>query len=192
MRWMKLEPILQSEVSQKENHQYSILTYIYEFRKMVMITLYVRQQETQMYRMDFWTLRERERVGWFGRIALKHVYYHVRNESPVQVRCRVQDACGYGRKVLGELVTGKSKGSNTFAGDRLRWKQQLSISLALLLTRTRGEIFRFDASRSASLVWRFGLDYPRLFSYGNARFTVIFWPAGYCWSEHCLNKIVAQ
>ena len=29
MRWMKLEPIIQSEVSQKEKHQYSILTHIY-------------------------------------------------------------------------------------------------------------------------------------------------------------------
>ena len=30
MRWMKLEPIIQSEVSQKKtNHQYSILIYIY-------------------------------------------------------------------------------------------------------------------------------------------------------------------
>ena len=29
MRWMKLEPIIQREVSQKEKHQYSILTYIY-------------------------------------------------------------------------------------------------------------------------------------------------------------------
>ena len=29
MRWMKLEPIIQSEVSQTEKHQYSILTYIY-------------------------------------------------------------------------------------------------------------------------------------------------------------------
>ena len=29
MRWMKLELIIQSEVSQKEKHQYSILTYIY-------------------------------------------------------------------------------------------------------------------------------------------------------------------
>ena len=28
MRWMKLEPIIQSEVSQKEKHQYSILTQI--------------------------------------------------------------------------------------------------------------------------------------------------------------------
>ena len=29
MRWMKLEPLIQSEVSQKEKHQYSILTRIY-------------------------------------------------------------------------------------------------------------------------------------------------------------------
>ena len=29
MRWMKLGPVIQSEVSQKEKHQYSTLTYIY-------------------------------------------------------------------------------------------------------------------------------------------------------------------
>ena len=29
MRWMKLESIIQSEVSQKEKHQYSILTHTY-------------------------------------------------------------------------------------------------------------------------------------------------------------------
>ena len=29
MRWMKLEPIIQSEVSQKEKHQYSIPKHIY-------------------------------------------------------------------------------------------------------------------------------------------------------------------
>ena len=29
MRWMKLEPIIESEVSQKEKHQYSILTHMY-------------------------------------------------------------------------------------------------------------------------------------------------------------------
>ena len=29
MRWMKLEPIIESEVSQKEKHQYSILMHIY-------------------------------------------------------------------------------------------------------------------------------------------------------------------
>jgi len=29
MRWMKLEPIIQNEVSQKEKHQYSIPMHIY-------------------------------------------------------------------------------------------------------------------------------------------------------------------
>ena len=29
IRWMKLEPIIQREVSQKEKHQYSILMHIY-------------------------------------------------------------------------------------------------------------------------------------------------------------------
>ena len=29
MRWMKLEPVIQSEVSQKEKSQYGILTYVY-------------------------------------------------------------------------------------------------------------------------------------------------------------------
>ena len=46
MRWTKLESVMQSEVSQKEKHQYSILTHMYiEFRKMVMMSLYARQQK---------------------------------------------------------------------------------------------------------------------------------------------------
>ena len=43
IRWMNLEHIIQSEVSQKEKHQYSILTHIYmEFRKMVMTIRYAK------------------------------------------------------------------------------------------------------------------------------------------------------
>ena len=48
-----------------------------EFRKMVTITLYETAKETLMYRTVLWTLWERERVGSFGRMALKHVKYHV-------------------------------------------------------------------------------------------------------------------
>ena len=33
IRWMKLEPIIQTEVSQKEKHQYSILMHIYGIQK---------------------------------------------------------------------------------------------------------------------------------------------------------------
>ena len=46
-----------------------------EFKKMVMITLYAKQKETQMYRTDFGTLWDKARVGCSERIALKHVYY---------------------------------------------------------------------------------------------------------------------
>ena len=48
MRWMKLEPIKQSEVSQKDKDHYSILELAYsilEFRKIVMITLYAKQKK---------------------------------------------------------------------------------------------------------------------------------------------------
>ena len=63
MRWMKLEPIIQNEVSQKEKHQYSILTHIYmEFRKMATITLYARQQKRHRCKEQTFGLCERR--GW--------------------------------------------------------------------------------------------------------------------------------
>ena len=59
MRWMKLEPIIQSEVSHKEKHQYSILTHIYGIQKDGNDDPVYETAETQMCRADFWTLRER-------------------------------------------------------------------------------------------------------------------------------------
>ena len=41
---MKLEPIIQSEVSHKEKHKYYILTHM-EFRKTATMILYARQQK---------------------------------------------------------------------------------------------------------------------------------------------------
>ena len=64
MRWMKLESLIQSEVSQKEKHQYSILIHIYGIWKDGNDDpVWETAKETQMYRTDFWTQRERERVG---------------------------------------------------------------------------------------------------------------------------------
>ena len=64
MKWMKLEPIIQSEVSQKGKHQYSILTHIYGIWKFANDNpICETGKETQMYRTVFWTLWERERVG---------------------------------------------------------------------------------------------------------------------------------
>ena len=44
MRWMNLEPIIQSEASQKEKDKYHILAHIYEIQKMVLKNLFIRQQ----------------------------------------------------------------------------------------------------------------------------------------------------
>ena len=61
---MKLEPIIQSEVSQKEKHQYSILMHIYGIQKEGNDnSVCETAKETQMYRTVFWTLWERARVG---------------------------------------------------------------------------------------------------------------------------------
>ena len=74
----KLETIIQSEVSQKEKHQCSILTHIYGIWKDGSNNpVYETAKATLMYKTVFWTLWERERVGRFGRMALKHVKYHV-------------------------------------------------------------------------------------------------------------------
>ena len=64
MRWMKLEPNIQSEVSQKEKHQYSIIMHMYMiFRKMVTMTLYVRLQKRHKCKEQTFGLCGRRR-GW--------------------------------------------------------------------------------------------------------------------------------
>ena len=61
MRWMKLELIIQSEVSQKEKHQHSIITHIYGIQKDSNDNpVCETAKETQMYRTVFWTVEEGE------------------------------------------------------------------------------------------------------------------------------------
>jgi len=51
MRWMNLEPIIQSEVSQKEKDKYSILMHVYmESRKMVLKNLLTGQRWRNRHR----------------------------------------------------------------------------------------------------------------------------------------------
>ena len=91
-RWIKLEPIIQSEVSQKEKHQYSILTHIYGIKKDEMCA---RQQKRHRCIEQSFGLCGRRRRWDDLRIALKHVFYHMWNRSPVQVRCMRQGAQGW-------------------------------------------------------------------------------------------------
>ena len=73
MRWIKLEPINQSEVSQKEKHQYSILMHINGIQKQGNDNpVCETAKETQMYRTVFWTVGE-GKGGMIWRMALKHI-----------------------------------------------------------------------------------------------------------------------
>ena len=64
MKWIKLEPIIQSEVNQKEKHQYSILMQIYGIQKDGDDDPTCKTaKETQIQRTDFWTLWEKVKVG---------------------------------------------------------------------------------------------------------------------------------
>ena len=57
MRWMKVEPIIQSEVSQKDKDQYSILMHRGGILKDGNDNHICKtEKETQMYRTDFGTL----------------------------------------------------------------------------------------------------------------------------------------
>ena len=58
MRWMNLEPIIQSEVSQKEKHKYHILTHMYGIQKVGANEFIFRAaKEKQTQRTDLWTRR---------------------------------------------------------------------------------------------------------------------------------------
>ena len=65
MRWMNLEPIIQSEVSQKEKDKYHILTHIYG--------IYKNATEEFIYRavMEKQTQRGKERVRCMERVTWK-------------------------------------------------------------------------------------------------------------------------
>ena len=66
---------------------------------------------------DFWTLWEKARVGWFERLELKHVYYHMWNRL-VQFQCMRQGAQGWCTEMtltdeMGREVRGKVRIGNT-------------------------------------------------------------------------------
>ena len=64
VRWMILEPVIQSAVNQKKKNKYHILTYIYEIQKNSTDEPICRAGvETQMQRMVMWTQCRKER-GW--------------------------------------------------------------------------------------------------------------------------------
>ena len=64
MRWMNLEPIIQSEVSQKEKDKYRILMHMYGiWKEGTDEPICKAAVEMQTQRMDLWTQWGKMRVG---------------------------------------------------------------------------------------------------------------------------------
>ena len=63
MRWMNLEPIIQSEVNQKDKDKYHILMHKLESRKMVLKNLFTGQQWRNRHREQTYGHGERGREG---------------------------------------------------------------------------------------------------------------------------------
>ena len=75
---MNPEPIIQSEVSQKEKDKYCILMHIYmESRKMVLMNPFAGQQWRRRRREQTYR-HSRGRRGWtYGERTGKHIHYNM-------------------------------------------------------------------------------------------------------------------
>ena len=72
MRWMNLEPVIQSEVSQKERNKYSILTHMYWIWKDgIDKPMCWAAVETQTQRTNLWTQGEEEEGGMNGKDCME-------------------------------------------------------------------------------------------------------------------------
>ena len=72
MRWMKIQPVIQSEVSQKEKYKYHILTHIYRIgRDGTDEFIFRAAMEKQTYRTDLWRRWEerRKKVRFMERVT---------------------------------------------------------------------------------------------------------------------------
>ena len=83
------------------------------------MTLYARQQKR--CKEQTFGLWEKARVGWFERIALKHVYYHMWNRSPVQVQCMRQGAQGWCTGVTLRDGMGAQDGEHMYTHGWFMW-----------------------------------------------------------------------
>ena len=73
VRWMKLEPVLKNEVSQREKNKYHTLMYM-KSRKIVLMNLFSRKKTTELENRIVDTVGE-EIVGKIGKVLLTCICY---------------------------------------------------------------------------------------------------------------------
>ena len=80
VRWMILEPVIQSAVNQKKKNKYHILTYIYEIQKNSTDEPICRAGIETQTENRLWTQWGKERVGRIERAVLtfmSHIHIYV-------------------------------------------------------------------------------------------------------------------
>ena len=80
IRWMNLDPVIQSEISQKKKNKYHILTHIHGIQKDGSgEPIFRAAMQMQTQRTNLWTNEpgRKERVRRMERVAWKHIYYHM-------------------------------------------------------------------------------------------------------------------
>ena len=77
VRWMNLEPVIQSEESQQEKSKYHILMHIYRSRKMVLMNLITEKKWKLRCRKQTCSTAGKKRLRQTEVVVLTYIYYHV-------------------------------------------------------------------------------------------------------------------
>ena len=88
---------------------------------MYLLAIFMSSLESVCLVLWPWTLFEKARVGWFERIALKHVYYHMSDRSPVQVWCMRWGAQGWCTGMTLRDGMGREMGRGFKMGNTSTW-----------------------------------------------------------------------
>ena len=76
MKWMKLEPILQSEISQKEKNTYCILMHIDRIYKILLMDLFAGKERRCRHKNKLIDTVGVQ-VGQIEKVALTYIHYNM-------------------------------------------------------------------------------------------------------------------
>ena len=163
MRWMNLEPVIQSEVSQKEKNKNCILTQMYESQKNGTDDPICRTGiETQTQRPDVWTQQGKERVGHIERVALKHIHSYVKQIASGTLLCNMGslNCCSVTtqRGAMGLGVGQRFKREGIYEYLQLNhivvWQKPHKIVKHLSSKQKQTNFLPMQGARVQSLLWR--------------------------------------
>ena len=76
--WMELEILILSEVNQKEEDKYHMISLLSGIRYMAQMNLATEQKiDSQTWRRDLWLPKARGQVGWTGSSWLVDANYYI-------------------------------------------------------------------------------------------------------------------